>query len=327
MAYTLTEVSRKEVITPEGMTIEKKMLCKPGSARFEAYSALTGTVRLVAGRIIRVPPARDPRAPWCRVAEVKMDPIEESYPETPGTLTPLQRAADYFADPVSLTVIYRTPEQTEEEDQAQGDSPQEIDLASMTWEFSGQNITLPNNRYGWENAVDTQPPAELLQRSDVAVTKLIPRIELVMVRHRCRTKPLNGILAMLGRINSTTIRLAGDTYPAETVRFDAATATRKISNFGFRFFELTYKFAVHPTYDDMGKPGIPSPGNPNPPPVTSKGFVGWNRLFDPRTGFWRRVQLMKNKDRSIHLLDKDVQQTLGGKTVRGFNLLFHPRAI
>lgn len=333
MAYSIKEVSRREQLDPDGVTINRVMDVSPYASRGEAYTDLLGGVKFLGGRIVRFPPLGDPAFPWARVNSITCDPIDTSdYLDGSvygNSYSPLLLAAPYHG-PARLNVAYRTPslsgndqlgpnevDAIDASDGNQAEEQQEVELATLSWDFSTQNLTLPTLRYGFETheAKGRALVDELLASTGVAATKAIPRLEISLERKFVVRKPTATILTMLGRINAAPFTVGFDTYPAETLRFDSAMVRQAITNQGVKFFNITYKFSCMPVWDTV----YDADGN-----VTD--FVGWNRLFNPRTALWERVRLVSDGTRGIHELDSIITGTYGNRTVSGFKLLFSPRA-
>lgn len=56
------------------------------------------------------------------------------------------------------------------------------------------------------------------------------------------------------------------------------------------------------------------------------GYVTWNRLYRPDTGFWEKPVLATDGTTPIYLPDTEITQIIGGFAVSGFDLLFNPGA-
>jgi hypothetical protein len=317
----IREVSRKEKLTFSSTEVTRVIDVYPWSGRLVVARALLGSVTLIGRRLVRILPARDPHMPWAFCQDVSIEAIEDDYMIEPSSgAPPLTRSGDYSLL-ARLTCTYKNYD-SEEQDQDQqsqsNDSQQEIEIASLAWDFSGQSLTLPNRFLIYEDdpaggAGGNETPLG----SEVAATYSIPKFDVLLARHYVIQKPVNAILKTLGRVNTSTFRIGFDQYPAATLRFDSAQITQKLTSQGMKYFDVTYRFAVMPVWDRY----MASFNNPQGP-----GFVGWNRVFDPRKAIWRPVVWNDNRGRGIYLLDEDVTMTLGGRVVKGFNLLFHPRA-
>lgn len=323
MAYTIKECSRSEVLSPSGVQTTRTFLVEPYNARGECYADLLGGVRLLGGRLVRVPPLSDPAYLPARVSEIRCEPIEQDTLNGAvfgNSYNPLLRNAPY-SGPAELTVTYKTPDgspgdplgpnDAETIDNAAGKGAgefQEIELATLAWDFSAQNLTLPNKFYQWAGGADA---GKLLQNTNVGATKTIPRFELSLERKFIPKKPTQAIIQNLGKVNQAAIRVGFDLYPAETLRFDSAQVRQAITNVGLKFFNITYKFTCMPVFEKTEGGAV--------------AHVGWNRLFNPRTGRWTTVQVAGDGTK-IYPYDQTIIQTLAGRAVRGFNLLFHPMA-
>jgi hypothetical protein len=324
MAYTIKEESRSEMLSPAGVQTTRVFQVSPWAARGEAYADLLGGVRFIGGRLVRIPPLSDPAYLPARVSEIRTEPVEEDTLNGDvygNNYNPLLRHAPYRG-PARLTVTYKTPDgsasdplgpndpQTIDNAAGSGSSEvQEIELATLGWDFSAQNLTLPNKYFQWAGGTDG---GKLLQNQNVAATITIPRFEISLERKFVIRKPVVAICALLGKVNQESVRIGFDTYPAETVRFDSAQVRQAITNLGIKFFNITYKFTVMPVYDTIE--------------TGAKAFVGWNRLFNPRTAQWTKVHVVGD-GAPIHRFDTTVSQTLAGRVVSGYGLLFHPAAV
>lgn len=323
MPYTIKEESRSEVISPAGVQTTRVFQVSPYNARGECYADLVGGVRFVGGRLVRIPPLSDPAYLPARVNEIRCDPIEDDTLNGDiygNNYNPLVRHAPYRG-PARLTVTYKTPDASATDpngpndpqtiDNAAGGGTgevQEIELATLAWDFSAQNLSVPNKYYQWGGGADG---GKLLQNQNVAATITIPRIEISLERKFVIRKPLAAICALMGKINKDPLVIGFNSYPAETLRLDSAQVRQLITNLGIKFFNVTYKFTCMPKFDKIE--------------TGADAFVGWNRLFNPRTGQWTKVHVAGDGT-PIHRLDQDITQTLRGRVVKGFKLLFHPMA-
>lgn len=333
MPYTIVECERDETITPDGVTTIREFLVSPYSARGEAYADLVGGVKLIGGRLIRIPPMSDPAYPQARVSEIRCRKIDDDTLDGAAIgsgYNPLVRHAAY-RNAARLVVTYKTPSNSPSDplgpndqqtiDNASGEGVgdlQELELATQAWDYSSQQLTLSGDRFGWQRIdAPTEPPNELLQNEQIAVTKTIPRVEISLERKFVLRLPQLAISALQNRINTAPFTIGYDTYPAETLRFDGAQVRQALTNLGLKFYNVTYKFSCFSTYDDYEADNEFG---------YDTGYVGWNRLFDPRTVLWRRVTALGNPTRGIHLLDGGYSKTLAGRVIKGFRNLFHPLA-
>jgi hypothetical protein len=313
-SYTLTTISRKEKFSRSESSVTRVMDCVPYSARFAAYDDLIGGVTLVGGRLVRRFPARDPDAPWLWVDSVEM----EVWDEDPGSMStaalPLTSAEQYVAARMTVTYKHLDVQSTQPTQNEQ----QEIDLATESWNDRSRNLQLPNVWYSWEGDVAGQNDGLLANQNQQAFVYQ-PEAELILVRHLVPTIPLNAFLTQQGRINKNTYTWKTFTFPPETLRFEKWRATRKFTTRGIKFYELGLTFGVRSIYSAIDK-------------NNTQGWVGWNRVFDPRKGFYRRIKSVNpaagGMTRYLHEYDTDgPTQNLGGGTPKaGFALLFHPAA-
>lgn len=324
MAYEVLQQGTEEVFGYDEQSVVRKLLITPWSARKEFYGDVLGGVTLRGGRLFRVLPQRHPEFPWLFAQVARAVPYEEDYGAQPQTDNVLARTPNYTSALVDLT--YKRFDNDLDGDgpgnssnsNSNSNSPssseqQEIDLATMTWDFSARNLKLPNQWYIWKDGYNTDEP---LPNQEVQVTKMFPGLQMVLTRHLVQFLPQDAILGQLGRLNSQRFQLGGKFYEPETLRFDSAKASRKVTSQGFKFYEISYTFAVQPVFDYI-----------NQLVDNQRGWVGWNRLYDPKKGFWRYVKSNTTPARTIYDMDVDgPKQTIRGVEVGGYKLLFHPQA-
>ncbi len=314
MAATILEESRSVETTPEATTITRVFKVFPYGEVLNVVGSLLGGVRQVAGALIRVPPARDPWRPWCFCQSVKEEGIGSISGSSSGSTDHLANRNGY-TEGARLTATYKTLDyDASQEGQGLG-PPEEIELASESFDFSAVQLTLPTKRYGWNDIdIPSNPILALLAKTGVAGVKTLPRIQYALTRHYVVKIPIKAITQQLGRLNKEQVRFGTTIWPKETVRFESLSAQRKVTTFGVKFFDVSYKFAIQPIWDRCAE------GNED-------GYVGWNRLFRPDTGKWQYVGLAADPTKRIYMLDQDgPSQTIRRIEWKGFNLLFHPWA-
>lgn len=310
MAFTLTTISRKESFSRGDQSVTRVIDCVPYSARFLAYDALIGGVVLIAGRLVRTPPARDPEAPWLFVDKVEMEPWDEDPGAMAAAASPVTVAEQYQA--ARLTVTYKRLDDADSNQSPQNEQ-QEIDLATESWQDRSRNLQLPNVWMIW---AETTAGANdvLLANTGQQAFKYMPEAELVMTRHLVPRLPFLALLQQQGRINKSKFRMAGFQFPPETLRFEKWRASRKYTNRGVKFYELGLTFGVRPIYDQILADG-------------TKDWVGWNRVYDPRKGYYRIVRTNTSPTKYLHEYDEDgPTQQCNGATKKGFALIFNPYA-
>lgn len=314
MPYTAIETGVSEKFGEDEQTVVRRFQVEPWSARGEFYADMLGGVRLVAGRLFRVFPKRDPNYTWLFARGVDTAPPADDPGEVDQSANGIITRASYkWAE---VTVTYKPLDRDiPENDQDTSNEQQEIDLATIAIDFSAKSLTLPNQWFVWADAPAAANDG-LVTNSNIGVTKVYPGAQVVVTRHLCARKPHNAILGNLGRINGKALTLAGDRYPPHTLRFDSARANRKITSKGIKFWELAYTFAVQPMFDKVTD--------------VSWDFVGWNRIYDPKKGWWRFVRSNLGGDsKFLYEYDDDAnaaKQSINGQDKRGFGLLFHPLA-
>jgi len=326
---TITEVSRKANYTRNGLTVTRVLDVYPYAAVGPLSYEMLGGPRYINGRIIRRLPERDPWLPQCFCESIDTEGMGKFHGagKTENNASYMLASLNYY-ELARLTVTYKTPEAStpQEQENASGDNSSEkseIELASQSFDFSAQQLTLPMNHFECKYGYNTN--TALL--ANVNSTKVIPRIDYTLQRHYVARRPISAITSLLGRINKSSFNLGVAVWPAETLRFDGASVQQKITTDGFKFFDITYKFSIMPIYDKVAKTKEVVDAN-NKTKITTASqtelaFVGWNRIYRPDRAFWDKLQETKDTTRGIYLYDADVAQSGAGS---GFNLLFNPRA-
>lgn len=325
-AYTLTKIKRLESGTPEGLRVTVTYHLTPATpaARTAAYADFLGGIRLVNGVLRYRRPMQDAVFPWCYCNSINAEPIEEDQ---------LQDTADsasaYNSDLLVVTATFE-PKTAESDDSESGDKPdtsdtgdqpQEVDTLRREWDFSVRSLSLPNQWMRWGTTRGPGDKDVLIGNDGVAATKTVPQIDYVITRFFVRNKPADAVTALMGRVNKTDFWLYGERYRPETLRLDSAKDTQRVTNFGVKFFEMSYKFAIQPTYDSIVETVDPVPD------AGGNAYVGWNRVFNPRVCKWERIVWQADPTRGTYLHDEDAPaQTIRGKEIKGFNLLFNPGA-
>jgi hypothetical protein len=304
MAYTMTEVSRQENFRADGISIVRVFQVEPYTSRFEAYFDLAGGVTVGSGGAYTVRyPARDPLVPFCRVKEIQFGALEEAEIVGHPTNSPII-AASYYRGPAILTVTYETPEATEaeipEEEEFEPTEQSEIDLAQIQYKFSGRNITLPNQFMKWQTTNGgSEDMANTVARSDIAATKRMTSMQLVVTRNYVLNIPWTAIERFTGHVNLNPFAIAGRTWPSETVLFESADIQRKITNkAGSRYHVVTFNFSICLNFGKCANAALP-------PEEWETKLVGWNRLWDPRRSYWDRVVTFSNPPSRIYDADQE----------------------
>jgi hypothetical protein len=331
---TITEVSRKANYTRDGLTVTRVLDVYPYAAVGPLSYEMLGGPRYINGRIIRRLPERDPWLPQCFCESIDTEGMGKFHGagKTENNASYMLASLNYY-DWARLTVTYKTPSMDnfgnatpDEVANASGDNSSEqseIELATQSFDFSAQQLTLPMTHFKFVNG-HTYNSATL---ANVNSTKVIPRIDYTLQRHYVARRPIAAITSLLGRINKNPFNLGVAIWPAETLRFDGASVQQKITTDGFKFFDITYKFAIMPVYDWVAtSKEVVNSSNEHQvttPSSKIKTFVGWNRIYRPDRSFWDYLQETKDLTKGIYQHDTDITQSgVGG----GFNLLFNPRA-
>jgi hypothetical protein len=306
MAITILE--RTEDVSRDAVTVTRKFRCD-WAERVPFINQLMGGFVRVGNGVRFILPARDHVYRFAFVDKVAV----KGFGAIVGGASEAYQGAD-------LTVTYSTLDAPDSDDDAK--PPEEKELFKESWNFGLQRLTLPTQYYTYELANPVFVPA----RTGINATKSIPTIEYTLVRMFGTKIPYKAITELMGRVNENPVVIAGRQWASETVRFDGIAATRAISTRGFKFYEITYKFAIMPLVDKVAvSPDFaPSPTYPlGQPGETIIAAVGWNRVYRPDRGYWERVYV-RDTDPKIYpnQYDSEIKQ---GK-VKGFALLFSRRA-
>lgn len=333
----IREISRRATYSRDGLQTTRVLDVTPfGAVGPLAYEMLGGP-RFINGRIIRRLPERDPWLPQCFCSNIESEGMGAFHGNSPVSVNASgMLASQNYYDFARLTVTYKTPDLNfhegatpDEVANASGNNSSEqaeIELANQSFDFSAQALTLPLSQMKFKYGANGN--TAFVQGANG--TKVIPRIDYTLQRHYCANRPIKAISALVGKINKSTFNVGAASWPPETLRFDGANIQQKIDTSGFKFFDITYKFAIMPVYDLVAtsletiSPGSGSAAAPQiNPSQTKKEFVGWNRIYRPDRGYWDYLQEVNSPSRSIYQFDYDV--TISG-VGRGFNMLFNPRA-
>lgn len=299
--------------------VVRTLRISPYTAWLPVALSLLGGVKLVGGKLVRVPGRPDPELPFCYCERIKLAGIPPyTGPSANGTQN-LDQVAVY--QDARITATYNTF------------LPEDIDQVTENFDFQARQLTLPIGTYGRMGANKAPDPVEAALPTDqFGATKTQTSIEYTLTRHGVQTIPLDAIGQLQGLVNKKTFTISVATgvrqggtigeikysnvkrsFPPESLRFEGATATRKITLYGIHFYDLTYKFVINNIKDVCADGGT---GN-------DKVYVGWNRLYIPTSNKYERIAVIGNTKRGIYQYAEDVKQDAGS----GFDLLFSPDAI
>jgi hypothetical protein len=308
------------------LTISRRMYCEPYTGIVSLMSDLFGGYRKLGKTILLIPPLRHPLFPWTRCTGIQIAPFEKmGY--IPASSTTGIRGLARIPVPVNpvtgavgkaeVTATYTLP--TLPEDQADsngGDADQQMDIASESWDFGSQRLTLLNEFYKWEiNGPPKRP-------QDFQVTKTLAESRVQLTRHKCLTIPITTVSRLTDTINKSAFRIVNSVIPAYCCRFDGMSAARRLTTGqGLIFYEITYKFSLRLIYDYTEDA------------PTTRSYVGWNRIFNPEKGYWERLinyPTYAAGPRGIYTLDEDIYPPStqpNAKPIKGLQYLFSPRAV
>lgn len=301
------------------LNLMRKWKLTPFSAFPELCSVLLGGFAVYGGRIVHVPPRPHPWFPWARCNKVSCKPWDVLAGSVPTVFGSDALNRIHLSNHGEVTATYTLPDNdqvAEDKAEGEGNEEQELDICSEAWDYGYQLLTLPNQYLKWKSTNVQIRPDEL----NAYITQ--PYIQVQVIRHRVLKKPVNSIMALMGKINQSQMRLVADYFPAETVKFDGLTANRRITTAkGLKFYELGYKFII------IGNYGLCQDLADLANPTGIKTYAGWNRAFNPAVNAYDRMVWAANPTKGAYLLDGDSWgQTIGGRLVPGFSTLFHPLA-
>jgi len=281
---------------------------------------LLGGVFYINGQLVRRMPMAHPWMPNCYAKKVRVKGVGAFADGDNPTTTDMESvlSGSFAHAEAELEVEYETNTFTN----ADWNSGAEYLLVGMTWEFTGQNLTLPTEYYRWKNS--TTMPIAL---SGVNASKTLPKAGVQIVRFYTVNRPVNAILQLEGKVNAVAMEFQDITFPIETMLFEGAQITEKCTWNNVKYYEINYKFTINGIYEPYATTGetLNASGVVTAASSTSTGYVGHNRIYRPDRGFWDYIETTSGT-KKIYPNDTDVSQMLGGISVAGFALLIHPQA-
>jgi hypothetical protein len=322
-AFNVYENTRTEEWTRESITVNRTFRVVPASAAELVMFKLLGKAILSVptetggsvGRIVQVLPHRDPIRPECFCQSAKIKPFTALKGSADNVGFAILNAVNY-PDECIVEAVYKTLDTEMPKSDPKGDEKSEKEIVSETFEFGARNLTLPKQYMALGHGTDKI----LLAKEGLQATKTLPTVELQLTRHYAPKLPSDAIIKLCGRVNKNAFTVGGRTWAPECLRFDGLHSHRRIGPKISPLYDLTYKFAIEGVYDKIDDTGT------KPATAPTTGFVGWNRLFRPSTNVWTRVFFANDDTRGPYQLDEDIQQTIRSRTIKGFDLLFHPAA-
>jgi|SRR5882672_908343 len=321
------------------LTIKRSMYCDPYDQIVALMYDMLGGYRLFGGNtLLYVQPVSHPLFPWSRCTDLEIVPKEKMGYIPNSVVTgplglfripvPLRdgNGASGLVGSAVVTASYSLPTLTEDQTNDGGNADQQMDIASESWDFGGQRLTLLNEFYKWiNNGVPKR-------QKDFQVTKNLSETRTQLTRHRVLKIPIGTISGLQDTINLSAFRMVNTIIPAECVRFDGASASRRLTTAqGLQYYEITYKFSLRLIYDYTENGG------------STRSYVGWNRIYNPEKGYWERMinhplfsvpgtvhPAYASGERGIYWYDEDIFPSAaggGGTTIKGLQFLFDPRAI
>lgn len=342
---TIKEMKRRVTGSLENETVERVLYIAPdtGEEATVYQYAVDLMYRILGGsspigpQMVRRSPFFDPYLKGCYASEVEINGGLGYFKtgETPSAEKMLTKKSYY--EGIEFIIRYKSLEA--EQDQGGGsptqDQDEEIELATEQWDFGAQNLTQTDIAMMWSKHDSLTPPQEPIANEEARPVKTIPKMDYTLTRNYVTNLPRTAISALLGKVNGTTWGKAPKkgvdrTYAAETLRFDGATISRRITSKKVEYFKVAYKFAHNPIWEEIFTAGTV------PPDVAAKsgasiavGFVGWNRIWRQKYNWWEYVYAATGSSlasRKLYKYDTTYDQPIKGVLVSGFNLLFHPAA-
>ena len=192
-------------------------------------------------------------------------------------------ATDFVRGGVNITATYR-PWATEGSLHTITD--EQFDISVQTMSLIGNNYAQdPAHALHWEHT-DAQGKPSLVTNLK-AVVKLLPKIEICQKRVFLNKVPTG---LPLGQVNQSDFQFTPannndlQVWPAQTLLLMACPTQRRLWWDGGFATEITVKIAANLFYDTLAivsGSGAPAPGQ--------KGYVTWNRLYNPVFGLWEKV--------------------------------------
>ncbi len=311
MPYTLDQISRVEEPSIDTFRVSSEYLLYPAdpATRTEFYEDYLGGVRYINGVFVYVWPKRDAVFNWLYATSITVNPIAET-----DTLKDVSESlAEYNSGKLKVTVVYE-PRVIDE-----------VDLIRRERDYSVRHLTLPQSFMKWKEPTggETVGSNPLIANDGIAAVKPIPQTEFNFTRYFVESEPADAINSLTGRVNEKSMYIGRDFFRKETLRFNTAKTSQRITNRGVKYWEIVYNFSIATAYDKIVEwSEIAFDADPD-----EMTWVGWNRLYNPRLCKWQRVVDANDETRNLYQYDTDVpRQKIRGKEVEGFNLLFYPGA-
>lgn len=268
----------------------------PWTRRLDAVQELVGYIVVVGGSIVRFGSARYPDAPRLRCRNVDIEPFggDRSVLTFGDLFQPIYKTG------ALLTATYESPKTVDEAEPEQFTSTtaaQEIALVTEQHDFSAEFLTLPENTFKYRETVGESP--QLIK--DTTFGKLLPQVEISHTRHFVPIIPEDTINDLLGKVNNASFPPTTNAFgnsrgrAAGTLLFIGAGARRVSTVNGIGVWEIMCKFLYRPSK-------IRTTGGVNDAGTTintAGQFAGWNRIFMPKIGDWRKP-LTNSGEREIY---------------------------
>jgi hypothetical protein len=224
----------------------------------EILSMQTGLFPAAIGGIAQLPAAAPGSFSFLRAKSFSCKPLGPDPLIASCGASQLNTYALYEAE-ITYGVLEEDHGNGTDEDGETGGDPNSDQIATIRRSVGGEYMTIPNRNLQWED------DESKLQGEDISAGKMIPTIELIITIHRSSTNPAAAMRALVGKVNNATYMGAGE----ETLLYIGGDVTREITTESPQPYRVEHRFVER---------------------AVDGGIYGWNHLYDPTSGTWRKVE-------------------------------------
>ena len=218
------------------------------SNRYNLAFDLIGGWRNVGGFMVFLPPARYTYLPGLVCKSVDITPNGS-----------INSSGDW--DLATFSITYGKPDEEEDEN---------VDIGELSLDASAEMLSLPKGGGGfeWSSGVDS---GKKLKDTDITPQLTIPMIQ-IRLKRKLPYLTLGAITSLIGRINSSTLNVAGYGFGTNQVLFTGAKVSKKFTSDGNELWEYEFEFVAktfswnsffHPSGWQSITPQLYSTGNLN----------------------------------------------------------------